>query len=178
MTILAKKELKKIYPDFDDEQFTENGVDLRLKKVYLPENISRGVFGITKGQKIIPQLVEIPPLDGAFILNPGRKYFINCGHIDIPKDCAQFYFLRSTLMRSGVELYSSVGDAGYSGDLIFAIKVSGVASVVIEEGERVVQAVTHKLSSATDGYQGSYQNNEIYMNVNKPLNDDYESEGK
>ena len=77
MTILAEKELRKIYKDFDDEQFTPNGVDLRLKAVYLPENISRGVFGITKGQKIIPQLIEIPVLDGAYILNPGKKYFIN-----------------------------------------------------------------------------------------------------
>ena len=52
MTILAEKELRKIYKDFDDEQFTPNGVDLRLKAVYLPENISRGVFGITKGWNV------------------------------------------------------------------------------------------------------------------------------
>ena len=65
MTVLTEQELRKIYSDFDDEQFTPNGVDLRLGKVYLPENISRGVFGITKGEKLIPQLIEIPPLDGA-----------------------------------------------------------------------------------------------------------------
>lgn len=175
MTILAEKELRKIYPDFDEEQFTPNGIDLRLKEVYLPENISRGVFGITKGQKMIPQLITIPPLDGAYILNPGRKYFINCGHIDIPKDCAQFYFLRSTFMRAGLELYSSVGDAGYSGDLIFAVKVDGVASVVIEQNERIVQAVTHKLTSEADGYSGDYQNNKIYTEDESDLiNPEYE----
>lgn len=163
MTVLAEKDLRELYPDFDDEQFTPNGIDLRLRKVYLPENISRGVFGITKGEKIIPQLIEIPALDGAYILNPGRKYFINCGHIDIPKDCVQFYYLRSTLMRAGLELYSSVGDAGYSGDLIFSIKVDGVASVVIEQNERIVQAITHKLTSETEGYDGDYQNNKIYQ---------------
>lgn len=176
MTVLAEQELRKIYSDFDDEQFTPNGVDLRLGKVYLPENISRGVFGITKGEKLIPQLIEIPPLDGAYILNPGRKYFINCGHIDIPKDCVQFYYLRSTLMRAGLELYSSVGDAGYSGDLIFAVKVDGVASIVIEQNERVVQAVTHKLTSGTKGYDGDYQNNQIYQD--QVLNDEYIHEGK
>ena len=175
MTILAENELKKIYKDFDDEQFTPNGIDLRLQAVYLPENISRGVFGITQGQKIIPQLIEIPPLDGAYVLNPGRKYFINCGHIDIPKDCAQFYYIRSTLMRSGLELYSSVGDAGYSGDLIFAVKVDGVASVVIEQGERIVQAITHKLTSGTDGYNGDYQHNQIYNEDESDLiNPEYE----
>lgn len=164
MTVLAEKELKKIYKDkFDDEQFTPNGIDLRLHKLYLPENISRGVFGITKGEKLIPQLIEIPPLDGAFVLNPGRKYFINCGHMDIPVDCVQFYYLRSTLMRAGLELYSSVGDAGYSGDLIFAVKVDGVASIVIEQNERIVQAVTHYLKSKTKGYDGDYQNNKIYQ---------------
>ena len=162
MTVLAKKDLKELYPNFDDEQFTPNGIDLRLNKVYLSENISRGVFGITKGEKLIPQLIEIPALDGTFILNPGRKYFINCGHIDIPKDCVQFYYLRSTFMRTGLELYSSVGDAGYSGDLIFAVKVDGVASVVIEQDERIVQAITHKLTSVTEGYDGDYQNNNIY----------------
>lgn len=176
MTVLTEQELRKIYSDFDDEQFTPNGVDLRLGKVYLPENISRGVFGITKGEKLIPQLIEIPPLDGAYILNPGRKYFINCGHIDIPKDCVQFYYLRSTLMRAGLELYSSVGDAGYSGDLIFAVKVDGVASIVIEQNERVVQAVTHKLTSGTKGYDGDYQNNQIYQD--QVLNDEYIHEGK
>ena len=176
MTVLTEQELRKIYSDYDDEQFTPNGVDLRLGKVYLPENISRGVFGITKGEKLIPQLIEIPPLDGAYILNPGRKYFINCGHIDIPKDCVQFYYLRSTLMRAGLELYSSVGDAGYSGDLIFAVKVDGVASIVIEQNERVVQAVTHKLTSGTKGYDGDYQNNQIYQD--QVLNDEYIHEGK
>ena len=162
MTVLAEKDLRELYPNFDDEQFTPNGIDLRLKEVYLPDNISRGVFGITKGEKLIPYLVRIPSLDGAYVLNPGHKYYINCGHIDIPKDCVQFYYLRSTLMRAGLELYSSVGDAGYSGDLIFAVKVDGVASIVVEQDERVVQAVTHRLTSETEGYDGDYQNNNIY----------------
>lgn len=162
MTVLAEQELREIFKDMDDEQFTPNGIDLRLKGVYLPENISRCINGITKGQKIIPRLIEIPPLDGAYILNPERKYYINCGHIDIPKDCVQFYYLRSTLMRAGLELYSSVGDAGYSGDLIFAVKVSGVTSIIIEQNERVVQAVTHTLTSRSQGYNGDYQNNKIY----------------
>lgn len=175
MTVLAKKELKQIYENFDDEQFTPNGIDLRLCKVYLPENISRGVNGITKGQKMIPELIEIPALDGAYILNPGRKYFINCGHMDIPTDCVQFYYLRSTLMRSGLELYSSVGDAGYSGDLIFAVKVSGVASIVIDKNERIVQAVTHRLESETDAYDGDYQDNKIYQeNESNLINPEYE----
>lgn len=175
MTVLTKKELKELYEDFDDEQFTPNGVDLRLKGVYLPENISRGVNGITQGQKMIPQLVEIPALDGAYILNPERKYFINCGHIDIPSDCVQFYYIRSTLMRAGLELYSSVGDAGYSGDLIFAVKVSGVASVVIDKNERVVQAITHRLTSETEAYNGDYQNNKIYNeNESDLINPEYE----
>lgn len=173
MTVLAEQELRKIFKDMDDEQFTPNGIDLRLQAVYLPENISRGVFGITKGQKIIPQLIEIPPLDGAYVLNPEKKYYINCGHIDIPKDCVQFYYLRSTLMRAGLELYSSVGDAGYSGDLIFAVKVSGVSSIVIEQNERIVQAVTHKLTSVTEGYDGDYQNNKIYEDETDLINPEY-----
>lgn len=175
MTVVAKEELKKMYPDFDEDQFTPNGIDLRLKEVYLPENISRGVFGITKGQKVIPQLIKIPTLDGTYILNPEKKYFINCGRIDIPKDCVQFYYLRSTLMRAGLELYSAVGDAGYSGDLIFAVKVSGVSSIMIEENERIVQAVTHKLTSQTEGYDGDYQNNKIYNeNESDLINPEYQ----
>ena len=79
-------------------------------------------------------------------------------------------------MRAGLELYSSVGDAGYSGDLIFAVKVDGVASIVIEQNERVVQAVTHKLTSGTKGYDGDYQNNQIYQD--QVLNDEYIHEGK
>lgn len=174
MTILAEQELRKIFKDMDDEQFTPNGIDLRLKAVYLPENISKGVFGITHGQKMIPELIEIPPLEGTFILNPGRKYFINCGHIDIPKDCVQTYYPRSTLMRAGLELYSAVGDAGYSGDLIFAVKVSGVASIVVEQNERVVQAITYKLTSTTEGYEGDYQNNKIYNeNESDLINPEY-----
>lgn len=89
--------------------------------------------------------------------------------MDIPKDCVQFYYLRSTFMRAGLELYSSVGDAGYSGDLIFGVKVSGVASVMIEQNERIVQAVTHTLTSSTDGYDGSYQNNKLYRESESDL---------
>ena len=77
-------------------------------------------------------------------------------------------------MRAGLELYSAVGDAGYSGDLIFAIKVSGVASLVIEKNERVVQAITHKLTSETDGYNGDYQHNKIYKeNESDLINPEY-----
>lgn len=95
MTVYAKKELLKIYGIkiddeqctfdednfksevvFDDEQYTPNGIDLRLKAVYLPENISRGVFGINKGEKFVPQLIEIPPLDGTYILNPKKNILL------------------------------------------------------------------------------------------------------
>lgn len=175
MTVLAKKDLKKMYPDIDDEQFTPNGIDLRLEKVMLPENISKSLFGIVNGEKLIPDLIEIPPLEGKYILNPGKKYFFNLGRVHIPEGYCQTYYLRSTIARAGGELYSSVGDAGYDGDIIVGFKVDGVASLVLEQGERVVQALTYVLSDNSDSYDGVYQNNQIYNEkLSDLINPEYE----
>ena len=50
-------------------------------------------------------------------------------------------------------------------------------NIVIERNERIVQAVTHKLTSETDGYDGDYQNNKIYTEDESDLiNPEYEEQ--
>lgn len=160
--MVGKEKLQEIYKndDFEEGDYTPNGIDLRLKSIYIP-NMDKQVYGIMEGEKIIPDFKQMVPIEGRYILYPGSKYFINCGHMDIPAGYAQEYKLRSTFMRCGCELESSWGDSGYSGDLIFALKVFGVGAVVIEDNERVVQMGMHYLDGVEE-YNGSYQNNEIY----------------
>ena len=160
--IIGKEKLQEIYKDaeYEDGDFTPNGIDLRLQNVFIPA-YDRQIYGINDGKKMIPNLKEMIAVDKTYILYPGQKYFINVGHMDIPTGCMQEYRLRSTFMRCGCELESSWGDAGYSGDLIFALTVSGVGPVIIEQNERIVQMVMSEVTG-DEAYNGSYQNNEIY----------------
>lgn len=168
--LLSKKELKKIYKDnFDEKQYQPNGIDLCLVNVQVPVPDKYDMLGIdSDGNKMIPKLQDFPMFDvenDEWCLYPGCSYYINCGHMDIPAGFAQLYKLRSTFMRCGCTLVSSVGDSGYSGDLIFKLSVDSdieAVPVKISKGERVVQAVMFELNDAESSYDGDYQNNEIY----------------
>ncbi len=168
--LLSKKALQKIYEDdFDEEQYQPNGIDLRLKNVQCPMQEDDETWGINSvGTKMIPQLQDFPMYNedqDEWRLYPGCSYYINCGHMDIPAGYAQIYKIRSTLMRCGCVLTSSVGDAGYSGDLIFKLTISSDIEslpVTITKDERVVQAIMFELTDSEDSYDGDYQNNKIY----------------
>lgn len=156
--IIGKEKLKQTYPDFDDEQFQPNGVDLRLKAVERIINSGEEV-GIINGQKQFPQTEQIKPKNGTYQLKKGETYLINLGKLHIPAGTIGLFYLRSTFMRMGCIHTSSVADMGYDGTIINQI-TNPITDMKIKENERTVQMVLYEAEHDTL-YDGDYQHDKI-----------------
>lgn len=171
--INGDKILREKYPDFDEACRTPNGLDLRLGKVYeLSEDLLH--YGIMENRKDIPDHMQIIPEvsgyrylkeDGTYatdvagwFLQPGRPYILEVDRkIKISEDCAQLYRPRSTLLRSGVALYTAVGDAGYNGHLAFLCINHSSRPFFMECGVRFAQLIDFKVDGCTLSYDGDFQ---------------------
>ena len=165
--------LKNKYPDFDDESRTPNGLDLRLGNVYeLSEEYLS--YGLMENRKDIPEHIKVVPektgyryqdkngewhdnIEGWF-LYPGRPYILEVDRpIEISKDCAQLYRARSTLLRSGVALYTATGDSGYNGHLAFLCVNHSTRPFFMEVGVRFAQLIDFEVKENSLVDDGDFQ---------------------
>lgn len=158
--ILGEKSLKEIFGNkYDNEQYQPNGIDLRVKKIkkLIPtENI-----GIINNIKKLPHTIEITPNDdGIILLKRNTMYVFDLGEHYIPENTVGTFEIRSTLMRMGAILSSSLADQGYKGSLMMNY-YNPVMDINLKLNERVVQMIIH---SAENGslYNGDYQNDKFY----------------
>lgn len=162
--------LKEKYPDFDEEQRTPNGIDLRLGKVYTLDN-QKEQYGLYKDEKVIPEYNEITPIKddkGRLVWEflSYKPYILEIDKpIKIDSDCAQLYTSRSTLLRCGTSLHTAVGDAGFYGKLSFLFVNFNIPLFVMEKGVRFAQLIDHPLYGATIVYDGDYQEEGDDVNV-------------
>ena len=160
--ILGHKTLIKLFPSFE-EDIKENGIDLRIGKVYQIQRDGK-VIGSIDGEKHIPTYYEVKPHNRSYYkFLPQNYYFIEVDRdITIPHRCCQFYFLRSTFSRCGLILTDAVGDDGFSGRLMLGVYNSSPQPVYAGLNERIIQAVTLFNDGTATEYDGDYQNNRIY----------------
>ena len=153
--ILGQKELKNRYEDvYDDEMFTSNGIDYRLHDVL---SIDRTVqTGITKkdGKRLPLTNHETPDNDGVYHFKTGKYYLWDLGYHELLEDCITLFYIRSTLMRGGGQIISSVGDKGFHGHIIVGFICHN--DMLISANERVVQAVFYKTDGDEILYDGDY----------------------
>ena len=154
--IIGNKYLKNIFKNGDENQYQPNSFDLKLNKVYI---ISRTYdkVGIIKGEKHLPNLVEISTnYNGDYLLEPLNTYIVEIeDDIEIPNDVAQFYLIRSTLLRCGITTCTALGDSGFKGHLMFLLKNESLNNVYITKGERIATAVNFEVAGASL-YDGDY----------------------
>lgn len=158
--------LKEKYNEFDEEQRQPNGIDLRLGAVY--EIVDNGyVYGLLKDNKNVPPHIPVPieeiPTHEGYIkgwgLQPETLYILEVENdIKISDNCAQTYYPRSTLLRSGCTLHTAVGDAGYNGKLAFLFINHLKGPFVLEKGVRFAQLLDYQVEGVNQGYDGDYQN--------------------
>ena len=158
--ILGKDMLKEYYKDLDEDQYQPNGVDLKLKAVEMFDS-EQGTIGIIDGEKKLPNMTELEPDDdGYYTLKKDTYYLFDLGVWEIPVHTVGLFWIRSTLMRMGANLSSSVADMGYNGTLKMAY-FNPVTDVKIKQGERVVQMLLFE-AQYDDVYNGDYQDDNIY----------------
>ena len=163
--IIKESELRKLYPDLDDDQYQPGGIDLKLGNVKVFKN-NETVYGIVDGTKQLPEQIDVEEsavkigatkLEVGFMLEPHKPYIaVVQNKVEIPLDILQLYFPRSSLLRAGVDVRTAVGDPGFKGHLSFLIINHNDTPFFIKKGERFAQMVCIKLDGETDGYDGDY----------------------
>ena len=151
--MLGEKELKKLFPDFED-LIQPSGIDLELDKIF----IQKGPGSLIDNEKNLPETEE---LDGPiYTLEPNTSYLASIKRkIKIPKGYSMLYNPRSTLLRSFVSVETAVGDPGFYGTLTFLIINHGKYPYKIKKGDRIAQGVVFKVIGSGE-YNGSYQEKE------------------
>jgi deoxycytidine triphosphate deaminase len=140
------------------ENVQQHGIDLRLKKVN--KLVTGGVIPV-EGKTALPDYEEVPveEIKGGkyWKLAPGYYEIILEEGCKIPKDQYLFIVQRSSLMRCGGIIRSSIYDAGFETEHMGTF-MDVKFPILIEEGARVAQAYTHDSNEVENLYNGQFQN--------------------
>jgi len=141
----------------ESSQVQPNGIDLTIDKAYrVTGSVSLDETGL-KNEKL--NKVEIQPVNGYFEFSPNIAYEVEYEQvIEVPENMVALTFQRSSLNRSGCNVFGSVWDSGYkgkgSGTLKTAIPIS------IKRYTRIAQIIFFWADSFST-YNGRYQNERI-----------------
>jgi len=130
------------------------GVKLTLCEVYDFD----GSGEILPESKKIPRYLELKPgVDGVFALNKGAYLVRYCEYVKVPEDSLALAIPRSSLLRSGVTLFTAVWDPGYEGRGYGLMLVLNNHGIKIGVGAQVAQLVYLRLSERSAiPYRGTY----------------------
>lgn len=184
MTVLNPQSLvdsKKVISLKDPEgklnsnQIQQVGIDLTVDKVYKIAEGSESSIGIEDRQ--IADYREIKPIklhfrkriegsnqtqivtmEEGWMLEPGYYLWDSNEKIHVPEDAMGIIFQRSTLLKSGTQIVSSIWDPGFHGTLGCHLIVHH--PIKLERGARVGQVVFWKAEAASQ-YSGVYLGTDI-----------------
>ena len=168
-TVLSKEHIQKLLEQQPpliegylslDEQLQPNGFDLTLRQIALLQ--TPGKIAVKNSQR---QVSDLAPLvfDGLdFIELPPGVYSITYNEIvHLPKNVMALATPRSSLLRCGVTVNTAVWDAGYSGRSQSLMVVYNPQGFHLQRNARIVQLIFFRLTQETEGYQGTYQKENI-----------------
>jgi len=143
-----------------EEQVQPNGFDLTLREVALLQ--SSGKITVKDSQRLVSDLAPLV-FDGlGFIDLMAGAYIITYNEIvHLPRNIMALATPRSSLLRCGVTVNTAVWDAGYSGRSQSLMIVYNPQGFRLQRNARTVQLVFLELTQETEGYQGTYQGENI-----------------
>ena len=173
--ILSSEEIKerilkeKLIENFIDLeiQLQPASFDLTLDEIYLLT--SSASMDFSNKERKLPNYKKIEFKNDWIELSEGI-YLVTFNEIvNIPNDLLAFLRPRSSLVRSGATIFSSLWDPGYSGKSNCLLVVLNENGVRLRKNARIAQMVFFKLSSpASKTYSGIYQREGI-NNLKKEL---------
>ncbi len=139
-----------------DEQLQPNGFDLTLREIALFQ--SSGKIATSDSQRMVSDLAPLV-FDGlGFIYLAPGVYSITYNEIvHLPRNIMALATPRSSLLRCGVTVNTAVWDAGYSGRSQSLMVVYNPQGFRLQKNARIVQLIFLRLTGETEGYQGTYQ---------------------
>lgn len=136
-----------------NSNIAQHGVDLDLIKV-------ERVVGIGKipliGKTQLPDYQEVLSIDGVWRLNPGTYNITFNQGCKIPNNTMLLIRQRSSLLRCGGQLHSSIFDAGFETENIGTF-MTLFHPIDIEVGARVAQIYNHETTPVENLYSGQFQ---------------------
>jgi dUTP pyrophosphatase len=168
-TILSKKDILNLiqqksplvegYMNLDD-QVQPNGFDLTLREVAMIQ--SGGQIGVSNAQRSVSGLSPLVFNGTDFLdLIPGSYVITYNEIVHLPKNVMALGAPRSSLLRCGVTVHMAVWDAGYSGRSQSLMVVYNPYNFRVQKNARIAQLVFFELTDETEGYQGTYQGENI-----------------
>ncbi len=143
-----------------EQQLQPNGFDLTLREVAMLQ--SPGKIAIANSQR---QVSDLAPLvfDGlGFIdLVPGAYVITYNEIVHLPRNIMALATPRSSLLRCGVTVNTAIWDAGYEGRSQSLMVVYNPQGFRLQRNARIIQLVFLPLTQETEGYQGTYQGENI-----------------
>lgn len=154
-------ELKVITGEIPTENIQQHGIDLNVVKI----NKIKGMGRIPLlGKTEIASYEEVPQNSGVWVLEPGAYDVTMKQGCDIPSNMMLLIRQRSSLLRNGAILHSSVFDAGFKTDQIGTVMILQ-NPLIIEVGARIAQAYAHNCTEVENLYDGQFQNDKQRKDV-------------
>ena len=143
-----------------EAQLQANGFDLTLRDVAMLE--SAGKIAVANSQRVVSELAPLV-FDGldSIELIPGTYIITYNEIVHLPSNIMALGRPRSSLLRCGVSVGTAVWDAGYSGRSQSLLVVYNPLGFSLQRNARIIQLVFFELTSETEGYQGTYQGENI-----------------
>jgi len=143
-----------------EEQVQPNGIDLTLREVALTQ--SSGRITVKNSERLVSDLAPLV-FDGLdYIDLVAGVYIVTYNEIvHLPKNIMALARPRSSLLRCGVTVHTAVWDAGYSGRSQSLMVVYNPQGLRLQRNARIVQLIFLQLTGGTEGYQGTYQGENI-----------------
>ena len=132
-----------------------HGVDLNLVAV---KRVLGGGHIPLLGKTVLGSYEDVPVVDGMWKLDPGVYDITFAQGCNIPNDIMMLIRQRSSLLRNGTMLHSSVFDAGFETEQMGTVMTVQLP-ITIEEGARVAQIYSHKGTPVGEDrlYTGQWQ---------------------
>jgi len=116
------------------------GFDLRLAEAYTIKG--EGYLGVEERKTCEIETVNPGIVNPGIEIKPGDFYLVKTiEKVNVPDNLVGILKPRSTLQRMGLFLRTTQIAPGYSGELTFALKNEGPATVKIEIGARIAHVI-------------------------------------
>ena len=136
--------------------------DLRLAEVFTISG--EGYLGLVDRQTCPIESVAVfdENKSANIMIRPGDFYLVKTIEtVNVPADLVGILKPRSTMQRMGLFLRTTQIAPGYSGELTFALKNEGPATVKLDLGSRIAHVMFSRVEGKTALYRGQWQGGRV-----------------
>ena len=143
-----------------ESQVQPNGFDITLRDISRLQ--TPGQITVNNAERVVSELSPLEFDGTGFIkLNSGIYSITYNEIVHLPNNVMALARPRSSLLRCGVTVGTAVWDAGYNGRSQSLLVVYHPQGFRLQKNARVTQLVFFHLTGQTEGYRGTYQQENI-----------------